>query len=41
MKLDGAVIPEMKRGEWEIIRKLAQLGWSHFSMELLTEEAAQ
>lgn len=31
------VVPEMKPGEWEVIRKMAQLGWSHFSMELLAE----
>jgi hypothetical protein len=33
-KCDGTV-PQLKPGEWEIIRKLAQLGWAHFSVQNL------
>lgn len=36
MRSEG-VIPEMKHGEWEIIRKFAQLGWSHYGIHTLTE----
>lgn len=31
-------VPEMKPGEWEAIRKLAQLGWSHFSVQFLQDQ---
>lgn len=38
MSASGSV-PDLVAGEWEVIRRLAWLGWSHYSMTKLEDSA--